>query len=121
MRKRWLFVALLVGALVIGVTAGTVLANGGAFGDRYRAIAEAYDLNVTRVDVEWGKAVDPEEIRKALKTNPGTKAVIITHNETSTGVTNDLAAISKVVKGEFSKLLLVDAISSMGCLPLPAA
>ncbi|MDP3063929.1 MAG: alanine--glyoxylate aminotransferase family protein, partial [Chloroflexota bacterium] len=91
----------------------------GAFGDRYRAIAEAYGLNVTRMDVEWGKIADPNEIRKALKANPAIKAVIITHNETSTGVTNDLAAISKVVKGEFNKLLLVDAISSMGCLPLP--
>ena len=68
--------------------------------------------------MEWGKASDPDAIKKAIKDNPGIKAVLVTHNETSTGVTNDLAAISKVVK-DAGKLLVVDAISSLGSINLP--
>ena len=46
---------------------------------------------------------------------------MLTHNETSTGITHPLAELSTVVKGEFNKLLLVDAVSSLGCIPLPVA
>ena len=65
---------------------------------------------------DLGAAADVDAIRQALNDNPGVKAVLVTHNETSTGVTNDLGAISRVVK-EFDKLLLVDAVSSLGCIP----
>lgn len=91
----------------------------GAFGDRYAKIAESYGANVTRLESEWGTAVDPDSIRDALKGSPDISAVLVTHNETSTGVTNDLKAIAEIVKDEFGKLLLVDAISSFGCIPLP--
>jgi len=57
-------------------------------------------------------------VRKALQADPVIKAVLVTHNETSTGLTNDLASISTVVK-EFDKLLLIDAISSLGSINLP--
>ncbi len=90
----------------------------GVFGDRFTAIAEEFGARVTRISVEWGKAADPDDIRRALKADPEIKAVMVTHNETSTGVTNDLAAISAAVK-EFDKLLLVDAISSLGSIELP--
>lgn len=90
----------------------------GAFGDRFADIAQTYGANVTRLNVELGHAADPDAVRKALNADAGIKAVLITHNETSTGVTNDLGALSKVVH-EFDKLLLVDAISSMGSINLP--
>ena len=90
----------------------------GVFGDRFARIAEVYGANVTRLSFKWGTAADPEEIRKALQKDPGIKAVIVTHNETSTGVTNDLKSIAAVVR-EFDKLLLVDAISSIGSIDLP--
>jgi len=67
---------------------------------------------------EFGKAVDADTVRQALQKESHIKAVLVTHNETSTGVTNDLARISSIVK-EFNKLLLVDAISSMGSIDLP--
>ena len=86
---------------------------GGVFGDRFAEIAEIYGANVTRLQVKWGTAVDPEEIRSALAADPSIKSVLVTHNETSTAVTNNLEAIAKIVK-EHDKLLLVDAISSMG-------
>jgi aspartate aminotransferase-like enzyme len=90
----------------------------GVFGDRFASIAEQFGAEVTRLEFEWGKAADVDTIRQALKAEPGIKAVLVTHNETSTGVTNDLASISSVVK-EFDKLLLVDAISSLGSINLP--
>ena len=91
----------------------------GYFGDRFADIAGAYGADVIKLDFEWGKPADSEAIGRRLREDPGIKAVIVTHNETSTGVTNDLQGISKVVKGKFGKLLLVDAISSLGCIPLP--
>ena len=91
----------------------------GVFGDRFTQIARTYGADVTDLKVPFGKAVDPEDVRKALKADPSIKTVIITHNETSTGVTNDLATVSQIVKGEFGKLLLVDAISSIGSIPCP--
>jgi aspartate aminotransferase-like enzyme len=89
----------------------------GAFGDRFATIAEQFGADVTRLNFEWGQAVDLDETRRALDADPKIKAVLVTHNETSTGVTNDLAAIGKLVRG-YDKLLLVDAISSLGCMDL---
>jgi aspartate aminotransferase-like enzyme len=90
----------------------------GVFGDRFATIAEQFGAEVTPLRFEWGKAADADVVRKALKADSKIKAVLVTHNETSTGVTNDLKAISTVVK-EFDKLLLVDAISSLGSINLP--
>jgi aspartate aminotransferase-like enzyme len=90
----------------------------GVFGDRFADIAEQYGAKVNRLNFEWGTPAKPEAIRQALRANTNIKAVLVTHNETSTGVTNDLASISSVVN-EFDKLLLVDAVSSLGCIDLP--
>jgi aspartate aminotransferase-like enzyme len=90
----------------------------GVFGDRFAAIAKHFGADVTNLNFEWGKAADPDAIRKALNADPKIKTVLVTHNETSTGVTNDLKAISAVVK-EFDKLLVVDAISSLGSIEMP--
>jgi len=90
----------------------------GVFGERFATIAQRFGAEVVPLRFEWGKAADADEVRKALQADPEIKAVLVTHNETSTGVTNDLGAISPVVK-EFNKLLLVDAISSLGSIDLP--
>jgi aspartate aminotransferase-like enzyme len=90
----------------------------GVFGDRWATIAKTFGAEVISLKFEWGKAADPAAVKKAIKDNPDVKAVLVTHNETSTGVTNDLGAIAKVVK-EAGKLLLVDAISSMSSIDLP--
>ncbi len=63
----------------------------GVFGDRFASIAKTFGADVVSLKVEWGKAADPDAIKKSIKDNPGIKAVMVTHNETSTGVTNDLA------------------------------
>ncbi len=100
------------GDRVLAVTVGN-------FGDRYAKIAEAYGASVNVLKFPDGEAADPEAIRQALKDDPAVKAVLVTHNETSTGITNDLKTIAGIVKGEFDKLLLVDAISSLGSIELP--
>ena len=92
--------------------------SNGAFGERFATIAEQFGAEVIPLRFEWGKAADIDAVRQALQAEPKIKAVLVTHNETSTGVTNDLASISSVVK-EFDKLLLVDAISSLGSINLP--
>jgi aspartate aminotransferase-like enzyme len=90
----------------------------GVFGDRFATIAQQFGAEVIPLQFEWGKAADIDTIRRALKAEPDIRAVLVTHNETSTGVTNDLAQISAVVK-EFDKLLLIDAISSLSSINLP--
>lgn len=88
----------------------------GEFGDRFIQIAKTYGAQVEVLRTPLGKALDPDTLRKALQAHPDVKAVLITHNETSTGVTNPLEGLAKVVR-EFDKLLLVDAISSIGSIP----
>jgi aspartate aminotransferase-like enzyme len=92
--------------------------SNGYFSERFADIAEKYGAEVIRLSFEWGKAVDPDAVEKALKADGDIKAVLATHNETSTGMTNRLGEISAVVK-KFDKLFLVDAISSLGCINLP--
>lgn len=90
----------------------------GSFGKRFGEIASIFGADVSMLDFPPGSAADPTEIRDCLEQNPDIKAVLVTHNETSTGVTNDLGSIAQTVKGEFNKLLLVDGISSVGSIPL---
>lgn len=90
----------------------------GVFGMRFGEIAERFGAEVISLDFPFGSAADPDAVRGVLNDNPDVKAVLVTHNETSTGVTNDLQAIAAVVKGEFDKLLLVDGISSVCSLPI---
>jgi aspartate aminotransferase-like enzyme len=90
----------------------------GVFGERFADIARTYGVNVIPLKFEYGQAADPDKVRKALQDNPDVKAVMITHNETSTGTTNDIVALNKVVK-EFDKLILVDSISGMASLDIP--
>ena len=96
-----------------------VAATAGSFGDRFIDMAVAFGAEVNRLDFEWGEPVDPDAIRRALRDDPEVKAVMITHNETSTGVTHPLEEIARIARQEFGKLLLVDAVSSLGCIPLP--
>jgi aspartate aminotransferase-like enzyme len=90
----------------------------GEFGERFAKIASAYGAEVRRLDFEPGTAASAEVVAAALREDPEIKAVLVTHNETSTGVTNDLDAIGKAIRAVSPEVLyLVDAISSLGCLP----
>lgn len=92
----------------------------GAFGERFYSICKAYGVDVRRVDVPLGRAVDPDLVREELakeKGKDGAKAVLLTHNETSTGVLNPLKEIAEVVR-ESGKLLIVDSVSGAGAVEL---
>jgi aspartate aminotransferase-like enzyme len=90
----------------------------GSFGDRFAEIAQTYGAEIDKVDFEWGAAAEPAAVAAALEKDRSYKAIFITHNETSTGVTNPLEAIAKAVRGVRPDILiLVDAISSLGSLP----
>src|SRR5437762_1543486 len=70
----------------------------GSFGDRFAKIAGIYGADVTKIEVEWGRAADADTIRDALRANPGYRAVLLTHNETSTGVMNPIRGLAAVVR-----------------------
>jgi aspartate aminotransferase-like enzyme len=92
----------------------------GVFGDRFADIATTYGVNVDKISFEQGTAADAAAVAEALKKDASYKAVLLTHNETSTGVTNDLGALAKAIRGvRPDVLILVDAISSLGSVPLP--
>lgn len=89
----------------------------GNFGDRFAQIASKFGVDVVKVDFPPSQAVEPEEIARKLDADPNITTVIVTHNETSTGVTNDLESIARLVKAR-GKLLIVDGISSVGSIDL---
>ena len=90
----------------------------GSFGQRYVQIAEAFGADVVKLEAPYGKAINPDDVDKHLSEDPAIKAVLITHNETSTGVTNPLRSIAAITRSH-DRLLLVDAISSIGSIDLP--
>jgi len=90
----------------------------GSFGDRFAKIARTYGADVTKIEVEWGQAADPATLRAEFERAPGYRAVLLTHNETSTGVMNpirDLAAVVREVSPD--TLILVDSVSALGAVP----
>jgi aspartate aminotransferase-like enzyme len=90
----------------------------GSFGDRFAKIARAYGADVTKVEVEWGQAADPAVLREELRRDANYRAVLMTHNETSTGVMNPIPELAAVVR-ELAPdaLILVDGVSSLGAVP----
>lgn len=91
----------------------------GNFGDRLATIARKFGLKVTKIDFPWGQAADPDVVATHLTASAPYKGVLLTHNETSTGVTNDIEALSRVIREQNpDALIVVDAVSSLGCVPL---
>jgi aspartate aminotransferase-like enzyme len=90
----------------------------GAFGDRFAKIASIYGAAVTKIEVEWGEAAAPEAVRSALTADPGYRAVLLTHNETSTGVMNPIGVLADAIReASPESLILVDSVSGLGAVP----
>jgi aspartate aminotransferase-like enzyme len=90
----------------------------GSFGDRFAKIARTYGADVTKIEVEWGQAADPAVLRDALRNDPGYRAVLLTHNETSTAVMNPIPELAAVVREVApDALILVDSVSGLGAVP----
>ena len=88
--------------------------------ERWFAIAQSLGYEVDRLEVEWGRPIDPNDLAAHLAgRRVAYDAVTLTHNETSTGVTNDLEALAAAVHEESPEtLVLVDAVSSLGGIPV---
>ena len=91
----------------------------GYFGDRVAQMATRYGAEVTRVEAEWGRAIDPEQVRRALNAT-GADVVTLVHAETSTGVLNPVEAVAAIARAH-GALIIVDAVTSLGGMPLDVA
>jgi len=96
-----------------------LVVRGGKFGERWGEICKAYGIEFIPVDVEWGRAVDPEKIQEILKSNPSIRAVYTQASETSTGVKHPIKEIAEIVKKFENTLIVVDAITGIGVFNIP--
>ena len=90
----------------------------GSFGDRFAKIARTYGADVTTIEVEWGRAADPAVLRATLERASDYKAILLTHNETSTAVMNPIPELAAVIRDLAPEaLILVDSVSGLGAVP----
>ena len=87
--------------------------NAGNFGERWTKICKAYNLSVEEIKIDWGYAVKPGDVEKALKKDPSIKGVFVQASETSTGVYHDIKALAAIVKKYENTIFVVDAISAL--------
>ena len=89
----------------------------GSFGDRFAKIAETYGASVEKMAAEWGWAAEPDEVRERLG-GGDYRAVLLTHNETSTAVMNPIPElIAAIREAAPDALVLVDSVSALGAVP----
>ncbi len=95
-----------------------IVINGGKFGQRFIDIAKLHGMVPIELKAEWGKSVPVAEVKAALEANPDAKAVCVQGSETSTATRHDVEGISALTRNHPSALLIVDAITMLGCQPL---
>src|SRR3989449_2037490 len=91
--------------------------SAGNFGERWAGMAKAFGADLVHARLEWGETPEPDDLRSALADAGDVKVVYLTHSETSTGVVCDVQALAAVAK-EAGALVVVDAVSSLGAVPL---
>ena len=94
-----------------------IVAINGVFGTRMAEVARRAGANVTITEDDWGKAVDPNKVEKALKSNPNVKIVGFVHAETSTGALSNAAEICRLAKDN-NAMTIVDTVTSLGGVPV---
>ena len=96
-----------------------IVINGGKFGERWGKISESYGLKAHWLNVEWGKAVDPKDVKKILDANPKIKGIMVQASETSTAVAHPIKELAQFTKNRQDCLLIVDGITAVGVFPVP--
>jgi aspartate aminotransferase-like enzyme len=91
--------------------------SAGNFGERWAGMAKAFGADVVHTRLEWGETPEPEDLRAALAEAGDVKVVYLTHSETSTGVICDVQSLAAVAR-DAGALVVVDAVSSLGAVPL---
>ncbi len=87
----------------------------GNFGERFSGMAAAYGARVVRLEAEWGQPVEPADLAEVLADHPQARVVLLTHNETSTGVTNGLPGLVRVAH-DAGRVVVVDGVSSVSSI-----
>jgi len=94
-----------------------VVALCGNFGERFAALASAYGADVVRLEFEWGQPVDPDDLKLILQRHPKAQVVLLTHNETSTGLTNPLRELARAGR-DAERIVVVDGVSSISSIEI---
>jgi aspartate aminotransferase-like enzyme len=95
-----------------------LVASCGKFGERWKELCDAFGASTLHHDAGWGNKVEPAEVDALLRANPGVEVVFTTLSETSTGVVNDIEALTRVAH-RHGALIVVDAVSGLGAVPIP--
>ena len=96
-----------------------LVVNGGKFGERWGKISEAYGLEVVWVNVDWGKAVDPDAVKSILDKDKDIRGILVQASETSTTAAHPIEALSRLTRDRDDIILVVDAITGLGVFDLP--
>lgn len=102
--------AALVNVLAPGERA--LISAHGQFGERFAEIARSLGAGVETIETPWGRPLDPADVERRLA-HAQYRAVVIVHNESSTGVVADIASIGALLRGR-PELLVVDSVSGLG-------
>lgn len=94
-----------------------VVCRNGAFGQRMTEMSERNGAEVVVVDDDWGRAIDPDKVEAALKSNPDAKVLAFVHAETSTGARSDAETLAGLAR-EHDCLSLMDCVTSLGGIPV---
>jgi aspartate aminotransferase-like enzyme len=94
-----------------------IVCSAGKFGERWVEIAKAYGLEATVLSAPYGKVISPNEVERALASEPATRGVFVQASETSTGAAHDVRAMGRAV-AKTDAVLVVDAITGLGTMPL---
>jgi aspartate aminotransferase-like enzyme len=106
-------------ANLVGPGEPVAIASCGKFGERWRELCQAFGGDVQHLEVEWGTAISPDELDDAIKgMKRPPRAVFSTQSESSTGVVNDVRALTAVAH-DHGAVICVDAISGIGAVDLP--
>ncbi len=95
-----------------------LVASCGKFGQRWAELCDAYGAETIHWETEWGRKVDPAELDRRLAEHDRVELVFTTLSETSTGVVNDVKELTEVAH-RHGALIVVDAVSALGAVPLP--
>lgn len=106
--------AAVVNAVAPGEEAAVVVT--GVFGDRFAKIVSRYGITLRRLDIPWGEACQPDALADFLQQHPRVKAVFLTYCETSTGVLNPIAELTRTVHQHSDALVIVDGVSCLGAV-----
>jgi aspartate aminotransferase-like enzyme len=102
---------------LVGAGEPALVASCGKFGQRWAELCDTFGAATIHWETEWGRKVDPVELDRKLGEHPDVEVVFTTLSETSTGVVNDVKELTEVVHGN-GALMVVDAVSAMGAIPV---